>query len=58
MGLGPFLDRPEPILDRFWADVGRLGDDFWLNFDRIERASSSIAKLSSATRMLDFLENS
>ena len=39
-----------PILDRFWADVGRFWDDFWLNFDPIEEASSSIAKLSSASR--------
>ena len=45
---GPILDHPEPILDRFWADVGRFWDDFWLNIDRIEEASSSIAKLSSA----------
>ena len=52
---GPILDRPEEILDRIWADVGRFWDDFWLNFDRIEEASS---KLSSATRMLDFLDNS
>ena len=26
------LDRPEPILVRFWADVGRIWDDFCLNF--------------------------
>ena len=38
-----------PILGRFWADVGRFWDDFWLNFDPIEEASSSIAKLSSAS---------
>ena len=37
-----------PILGRCWADVGRFWDDFWFNFDPIEEASSSIAKLSSA----------
>ena len=46
---GPILDRPESILGRFWADVGRFWDDFWLNFDPIGEASSSIAKLSSAS---------
>ena len=33
--LGSMLGRaansdPEPILDRLWADLGRLGDDLWL----------------------------
>ena len=46
---------PEPIWDRFWVDLGpmlgRFWFDFWQNFDSIAKASSSIAKLSSATRM-------
>ena len=29
---------PEPILDRFWADVGCFSGDFSLNFDFIEEA--------------------
>ena len=38
-----------PILGRCRADVGRFWDDFWFNFDPIEEASSSIAKLSSTS---------
>ena len=58
---GPMFYRREPILARFWIDFGPMLVGFGTifdDFDRIEEASSSIAKLSSATRMLDFLENS
>ena len=59
---GPILDRSWTDFDRFWDDfwsiLGRCWIDFWLNFDRIEEDSWSIVKLSSATRMLDFLKNS